>query len=40
MGCEKSQNKSLEDNGGLAVSWVVGSVLMRFDCRAVPQLWR
>ena len=31
-------NKSLEDNGGLAGSWVVVSVLMRWGFRAVPQL--
>jgi hypothetical protein len=33
-------NKSLEDNGGLAGSRVVGSVFMLWGFRAVPQLWR
>lgn len=33
-------NKSLEDNGGRAGSWVVGSVFMHWGFRAVPQLWR
>jgi hypothetical protein len=33
-------NKALEDNGGLAGSWVVGSVLTFSGFRAVPQLWR
>jgi hypothetical protein len=33
-------NKSLEDNGGLAGSGVIGSVLIHLGSRAVPQLNR
>ena len=40
MNSTATANKTLEDNGGLAGSGVVGSAFMLSGFRAVPQLWR